>query len=139
MTQTRHCVIITGTRYATWGRHEHIVRTGLDHLNLKPGDVVIHGGARGVDRMAECVISESATDASVVAMPAQWNVHGRAAETRRNEEMCAVAQALRATGYGVLVLAFPAANKPSPGTQHMIDCAKLYEFHLTRLPLEVEK
>jgi hypothetical protein len=54
--------------------------------NLKPGDVVVHGGARGADALAGDVAGR------VLGYPievhnADWNRYGRRAGPLRNQEM----------------------------------------------------
>lgn len=71
---------------------------------------VISGMARGVDSLAV----QYATDNKItlVKMPANWDLHGKSAGYKRNEEMAKVADALIALWDG-----------SSRGTKHMIDIA----------------
>jgi len=83
----------------------------LDAIHAKrPITLIISGGARGADKIAE-----EWADARGVAKsikPAQWDVYGRSAGPRRNIEM------LKECPDGVL--GFP-GNK---GTAHMIQISK---------------
>lgn len=50
-----------------------------------PGDVLVHGAARGADSLAaEWALANGLT---VEAHPADWDLHGRAAGHVRNQEM----------------------------------------------------
>jgi hypothetical protein len=78
---------------------------------LSPGTVVIHGGARGADRLAgECA---KAAGLVVSAYPADWKTHGRAAGPIRNQRMLDL-------GKPDLVVAFPGGR----GTADMVRRAK---------------
>lgn len=133
---TRRCVIITGTRYATeWHCAGYVPE--LDFV--RGNDVVLHGDTRGIDRLVSRELHSRPTHSrpQVIAMPAQWERYGKAAGPRRNDEMARVALSLRACGYGVVCLAFPAKNRPSPGTRNMMDAAYLHDFDVRVVPLEV--
>ena len=77
---------------------------------IQPGEI-IHGGARGADRLA----GEYARQRGIPCReyPAQWNRYGKSAGYRRNEQM------LR-EGHPDLVVAFPGGR----GTAHMINTAR---------------
>lgn len=47
--------------------------------------LVVHGAARGADSMADAWAKRMAVD--VIPVPAQWDVHGRAAGPIRNQKM----------------------------------------------------
>jgi hypothetical protein len=63
---------------------EGMVRAVLGRL-LRPGDVVVHGAARGADSLAGKVAHEMGNE--VRAYPANWRAHGRAGGAIRNAEM----------------------------------------------------
>jgi len=67
---------------------------------------LIHGDARGVDRIAGKILGETLP---VVRMPAQWGTYGRSAGFRRNERMAQEAEIGIAIWDGI-----------SAGTAHMI-------------------
>lgn len=48
-------------------------------------ETVIHGAARGADRLAGTICSDLGID--VQAVPADWNTHGKAAGSIRNRHM----------------------------------------------------
>lgn len=80
--------------------------------SIRPGvEVVIHGAARGADRLAGEWARENGIPEE--AYPADWEAHGKRAGFLRNERM------LR-EGRPDLVVAFPGGN----GTRMMIDIAK---------------
>ena len=82
--------------------------------------LLLHGGARGAD----AAIGRAAQQLgwSALVMPAQWQLHGRAAGPIRNRELLeqAVAQAVAQSSPGsiasVLVVAFPGG----PGTASLV-------------------
>ena len=82
--------------------------------------LLLHGGARGAD----AAIGRAAQQLgwSALVMPAQWQLHGRAAGPIRNRELLeqAVAQAVAHSSPGsiasVLVVAFPGG----PGTASLV-------------------
>ncbi|CAB1129567.1 conserved protein of unknown function [Candidatus Hydrogenisulfobacillus filiaventi] len=80
---------------------------------IPPGSPVVHGGARGADRMADALAR--ARGLAVEVYPADWARYGMAAGPLRD-------LAMLARGVDV-VLAFRAPG-PSPGTDHMIRIAR---------------
>lgn len=89
---TPYRVLVTGSR--TW-RHPDDITTILDamlsaHPNhagtpIHHGLVVVHGGAPGVDELAETWARTNHVRSEV--HHAQWDIHGKAAGLRRNLEM----------------------------------------------------
>ena len=71
---------------------------------------VISGMARGVDSLAVQYADERKIP--LVKMPAMWDLHGKSAGYKRNQQMANVADALIALWDGT-----------SRGTKHMIDIA----------------
>lgn len=61
------------------------VRKVLSEYHQEPRPILVHGGARGADRIAAYVARELGWH--VVAYPADWRRHGRAAGPIRNQEM----------------------------------------------------
>jgi predicted Rossmann-fold nucleotide-binding protein len=59
------------------------VRTALRFL--PPGTVIVHGGARGADSLADRVAEE--LDFSIEVFRARWDTEGRAAGVFRNQRM----------------------------------------------------
>ncbi len=83
--------------------------------------VLIHGDARGADRIAAEVARRRGWQ--VEAYPADWDRHGRQAGMIRNREMLATAKP-------DLVVAFlDERSRPSVGTRHMIDQARREGLH----------
>lgn len=78
-------------------------------------DIVIHGAARGADRIA----GEEAASLgfTVLAFPAQWRKHGRAAGPIRNREMAD-------KGQPDIVAAFHDFLEQSRGTADMVGIAR---------------
>lgn len=77
-----------------------------------PGDVLIHGDAKGADKLSEKFICSYV---KVERYPADWNKHGKAAGPIRNKQMLE-------EGKPDLVIAFLAPN--SKGTKNMIEQAE---------------
>jgi predicted Rossmann-fold nucleotide-binding protein len=107
-----HSLVIAagGGRDLAWPQH----RIAAELLARSSGRLVhllLHGGARGAD----AAIGRAAQQLgwSALVMPAQWQLHGRAAGPIRNRELLeqavARAEAHSSTGYqaSVLVVAFP--------------------------------
>jgi YspA, cpYpsA-related SLOG family len=78
---------------------------------LSPGDVVVSGGARGVDSRAER--RARARGLEVVIIPADWDRHGRSAGFKRNHDIIAAADRVAAFWDGT-----------SRGTAHSIQLAR---------------
>ena len=73
-------VMITGSR--TW-TDEDKIRTALSEL--PEGSTVVHGNARGADKIADRVAKELGLEVEV--SPANWREEGRSAGVRRNARM----------------------------------------------------
>lgn len=84
---TRRRILITGSR--AWTDREAIRRVlayGPTKWSCKPGQItVVHGGARGADRIAGEVAAELGM--AVEVYPADWEAFGKSAGYRRNKEM----------------------------------------------------
>lgn len=81
----------------------------------KPGDVLIHGDAKGADRLSEKALRNTYSKFPVERYPADWNKHGKAAGPIRNQQMLD-------EGKPDLVIAFLAQN--SRGTKDMVSRAE---------------
>ena len=107
-------ILITGSR--EWTDRATIRRALVEaghRSGVHPRDtVVVHGGARGADTIADEVAD--AFGCQVEVHPADWDRYGKAAGHRRNAEMVALG--------ADVVLAFPLGA--SPGTR---GCMKLAE------------
>jgi len=79
-------------------------------LANQPEVTIISGTAAGADRLGERYAEER--ELPVERYPAQWDLHGKAAGYKRNQQMAEVADALVAFWDG-----------QSRGTKHMIDIA----------------
>jgi hypothetical protein len=78
---------------------------------LRVTTTVVSGGAPGVDRAAEA--AANARELGTDIFPAEWDVHGRSAGMRRNEQMIATVDGLVAFWDG-----------RSRGTAHAISVAR---------------
>jgi len=85
------------------------IRLALEQL--PPGTVIIHGDARGADRLSGEVAEELGFE--VVKFPAQWARYGRGAGPIRNQQMLD-------EGKPTMVLAFHSNIEESKGTRDMI-------------------
>ncbi len=101
-------VLITGSRNY---QAPEPIRRELE--KLPPGTVVIHGGARGADELAGTIAAELGLE--VIACPADWKKHGKAAGPIRNQQMLVDHKP-------DFVIAFPLGE--SRGTHDMIRRAK---------------
>ena len=112
-----------GGRDLAWP-HQRIAAELLARSGGRLVHLVLHGGARGAD----AAIGRAAAQLGwcSLAMPAQWQQHGRAAGPIRNRELLqqAIARAEAHTSPGslasVLVVAFPGG----PGTASLVQQAR---------------
>lgn len=107
-------ILITGSR--TWADRD-VIRAALVEAgrsaDVHPQDVtVVHGGARGADRIAGEIAREFGCTVEIHA--ADWDKHGKSAGHRRNAEM------IRAGAD--MVLAFPLGE--SRGTRGCVALAE---------------
>ena len=99
-----------GGRDLAWS-HQRIAAELLARTGGRPVHLLLHGGARGAD--AAIGRASQQLGWSALVMPAQWQLHGRAAGPIRNRELLeqaiARAEAHSSPGYqaSVLVVAFP--------------------------------
>lgn len=111
-------VLICGDRNWT---DRKLIRERLKEL--KPNDIIIHGAARGADRIA----GQEATDLGmeVREYPADWTKYGRAAGIKRNLAMLEEEPDL--------VVAFHDFLPNSRGTAHTIRHARLKGIHVEHI------
>jgi len=105
-------VLICGDR--NWSDYQAIKREIVGHKLDPKTDVIMHGGARGADRIAGEI--GLANRFKVRVFPADWERHGRGAGPIRNYLML--------DQRPDLVLAFHPEIGLSKGTAHMIEIAK---------------
>ena len=112
-----------GGRDLAWS-HQRVAAELLARSGGRLVHLVLHGGARGAD----AAIARAADQLgwSVIALPAAWERHGRAAGPIRNRELLqlAIAEAMAHTSAlastSVLVLAFPGGS----GTASLVQQAR---------------
>lgn len=111
-------ILVCGSR--TWNTYDALaaVLNGVE-AHLEGNTVIIHGAAPGADRYADRWAKSvgKVVDKDLLAFPADWKVHGKAAGPIRNRKMLA-------EGKPDVVWAF--VDKPreeSTGTQDMLDIA----------------
>ena len=78
---------------------------------------IVSGTARGADRLGEKLAEEF--NIKLIKFPANWDLHGRSAGYKRNQEMADYADSCIVFWDG-----------QSRGTKHMIDLAKRYNLNL---------
>ena len=110
--------IVCGSR--DWNDRTKI-RVMIERLKYEEYQTIIEGEARGADTMARQEALKLGMH--VVAMPAKWNVYGKSAGMKRNQEML--------DKKPDLVLAF---DMGTPGTAHMIAIAKKANVQVVRIP-----
>lgn len=103
-------VLVCGSR--SWTDYGAVHRALADLVVERGSFVVMHGAARGADRLAGTAAARLGLE--VIEFPADWKRHGRRAGYLRNQEMLAQAPDL--------VVAFH--RDSSPGTGHMISLAR---------------
>lgn len=109
-------VMITGTRDCD---KTAVISRAMDAAGItKDVKSFWHGDARGVDRTAENWFNLMTT-AEIHSFPARWDLHGRSAGYKRNENM---AKAFSRVKGDKIVVAIPGPK--SKGTYHMIDICR---------------
>ena len=112
-----------GGRDLAWS-HQRIAAELLARTGGRPVHLLLHGGARGAD--AAIGRASQQLGWSALVMPAQWQLHGRAAGPIRNRELLeqaiARAEAHSSPCYqaSVLVVAFPGGT----GTASLVQQAR---------------
>lgn len=109
----RRVLLVCGSR--SWVDRGLLI-AALDQVQADHGPftVLVHGAARGADRMAGEWAERRGIE--VIACPAQWDEHGRSAGPIRNRHMLAAHRPDR-------VVAFKHAAK-ARGTDHMVAIAR---------------
>lgn len=105
----RHLLVAGSRGFDSWRQDalEHVLNQASYALDMKFGKI-IHGGARGVDRMAGIWAESKGYPVSVY--PAYWELHGKRAGYIRNSLMVEDADA------AIIVW-----DGKSKGTKHTID------------------
>lgn len=110
-------IIIAGSRdFNNYAILKHNVIKILLELSptQEPEVEIISGTARGTDQLGEKFAKEN--NYSIKRFPANWNLYGKSAGYRRNEDMAKYAK----EDNGVLIAFW---NGESKGIKHMIDLA----------------
>jgi predicted Rossmann fold nucleotide-binding protein DprA/Smf involved in DNA uptake len=105
--------IVTGSRNGSQRRFGPAI-----HVVVEAHDVVIEGGARGVDELARLEAMRQGKE--LIEMPADWVQHGKAAGPIRNQQMLDRLLQLRTEGYEIGVAAFHEDLANSKGTGDMV-------------------
>ncbi len=100
-------VIVAGSRSIT--DHKIVEDAIREFQKTHQITEVISGHAAGVDKVGEYIV-KTQMQCKLTIMPALWELYGRSAGYKRNEEMAKVADALIAIW-----------DQKSKGTKHMID------------------
>lgn len=104
-------LVITGSRYGT----SHVAELTREIL---ASDLVIHGGAPGVDRMADAIAREHGIH--VLEVKALWDHYGKhEAGKQRNVVLDLLGRDLRRAGNTVRFAAYPGPE--SKGTWHAVN------------------
>jgi len=115
----KEVVLITGDR--EWGtvEEEKVIRTALESVPVP--SLIIHGKARGVDKMAAAV----AVDLGhyVAEVPALWDRDGRGAGPIRNKVMVEMLTLMELRAPDVFVYAFHDNIAESKGTKDCVNRA----------------
>lgn len=110
-----YTILLCGDRNWT---DEKLIRTVLNDWLRPKHDTVIHGDARGADKLGAWVARQSGVPPNrIIAYRADWKKYGKAAGPIRNQRMLK-------EGNPDLVLAFHHDIEHSKGTKHMIDIAR---------------
>jgi hypothetical protein len=98
-----------------------MIKKELDPIRPRP-DLLIHGGARGADTLADSVAVELGIPVRV--FPAHWNQFGRGAGPVRNKEMLMFLMHPSNRDHHKLVMAFHDDLTQSKGTAHMVKISR---------------
>jgi hypothetical protein len=120
---TRRVAWVTGD--TNWDDHDSI-RTALNWLQDQPGGILITGGARGADMIANAYADD--VYAHSVYVP-YFGPGGRGGGPMRNQVIAEIASALQDTGHDVAVFAFGDDN----GTLDSIRQAENHGLTVTRI------
>lgn len=112
-------VVITGSR--NWTDRKAI------QAALEGADLLIHGGARGADLLAQDVALGASMD--VLLVPANWKQYGKSAGMARNSRIAMWASRLRNQGYDVVCYAFPMPD--SRGTWDCVEKVRAFGIPTT--------
>lgn len=137
-------LIVAGTRYANNRNNKDIcfrcVKYAILKVLRKYGELswqdieIVQGGAKGADMYGKMFARKYGFE--MTQMDADWDRYGKSAGYIRNKEM---AEYSVKADISVLV-AFPAADADSKGTDNMIILAHEYKFnHIIRLYIETEE
>lgn len=124
-------VFVTGSREATPGIHGAFMHGVLSERCSPHNQQIVHGDARGVDRMAASMLPWF----GCLAVPANWQMYAKAAGSFRNEALVDMAMTLRTLGHPVSWFAFPLGL--SVGTRGCIKLAKEANFEVSSYELLV--
>lgn len=124
-------VIVCGDR--NWTDRDYLYRT----LNKIGINLVIHGGCRGADLMAQDWCKENLRLS--YSLPADWAKHGKAAGPLRNAEMLEHLLRYQADGFTVKVIAFHRDIERSKGTKDMVAKARLAGVPVEIYPTKAER
>lgn len=121
-------ILVTGSRHAEYREWADIVRDAiLEHAKGEPY-WLIHGDAKGIDRIAGVVgMATSPIDSKayqITSFTADWHSFGKAAGPRRNQQMLDFVLARMAEGHAAVCLAFHNDLDNSKGTNDMVRRAK---------------
>lgn len=108
---------------------KHVLFPALDKMAEECGgiELVVHGGARGADALADAWAAERGVACEAVL--ADWNRYGRAAGPMRNAAMLEMLKAFRDQGKDCIVVAFPGSR----GTADMVDRACAADFEVVQV------
>lgn len=115
-------VLVTGDRYAG----EEWVPVIEYMFRIERPDIIIQGGARGIDWLSRCIAIELGV--IQIEYAADWEAYGKRAGPQRNIEMIERLNEFRARGDRASVWAFHADLGKSKGTKHMVKVAREHGY-----------
>jgi len=123
-------VLVCGDR--NWSHYDTVLHTlrALPQITL-----VIHGGARGADTLGGRAARE--LDVPYKIFTARWDLYGKAAGPRRNQEMLTFLQEKAREGVPVTAFAFHQNLQTSRGTKDMIRRLELAKLSYTLIVNEL--
>jgi len=108
-------VVVSGSR--EWRNEERIQKI---FTTLPADTTIIHGGCRGLDLLAAKIAKQMGF--KTIEVPAEWNIHGKAAGPIRNEKMLRMNPDL--------VIYFHDNLEESKGTKNLVNTARKMKLRM---------
>lgn len=127
-------IMVTGSRHATFHHYQDVIEESLKREVEGWTWALIHGGARGVDRIANIVANGMThKPAFIKKFPADWDAYGQAAGPIRNEAMTDYIRESMSYDDTAICLAFHHDWQHGSGTNNAIEYAESADITVVRI------